>query len=124
MGVHLGQSDASIEHARKTLGAQAIIGATAKTVEQAISAQNQGADYLGVGALYPSSTKPDAIGISFEVLKNIRQSVKIPIYGIGGIREHNLTSDIIDNVDGVAVISALYQGDNNELDKIKILLRQ
>ncbi len=117
-GVHLGKDDGSIKLARIILGDQAIIGATAKTVEQAIEAEKFGADYLGVGAINPSPTKPEAIPLSLEDLKNIRRSVNIPLYGIGGIRHSNLTQKIIDCIDGVAVVSAVYEGEEEEIKKI------
>ncbi|MBQ1392615.1 MAG: thiamine phosphate synthase [Lachnospiraceae bacterium] len=106
-GVHLGQSDLPVAQARRILGAEKIIGATAKTVEQAIQAQKEGASYLGVGAIYPSPTKKDAKGITQEELCTIRQSVDIPIVAIGGITAERLKEVKSCGVDGVAVISAI-----------------
>jgi len=121
-GVHLGVMDASIEEARRVLGDTSIIGATAKTLDQAIEAERQGADYLGVGALYPSPTKPEAILVTMGELKRIYSQVDLPIYGIGGIRLDNLTQDIIDHVDGIAVVSAVYSGNDHELQGLMSLL--
>ena len=90
-GVHLGQSDMGIEEARRILGKNKIIGATAKTVEQAKAAMEQGADYLGSGAVFGSSTKKDAVTMSFDMLKNICRSVAIPVVAIGGINLSNVS---------------------------------
>ncbi len=107
-GVHLGQSDESPLEARKILGESKIIGVTAKTVEQAMQAENEGADYLGVGAVFPSGTKKEALQITFEQLKKIVQSVKIPVVAIGGINSENI--ELLQNcgISGIAVIGALF----------------
>ena len=89
-GVHLGQSDMSISEARKILGKNKIIGATAKTVEQAQKAELEGADYLGSGAIFGTATKDDAKKMDIETLKSITQSVKIPVVAIGGITGENI----------------------------------
>ncbi len=107
-GVHLGQEDMSFSSARKILGKEKIIGISVETVEQALKAVEGGADYLGVGPIYPTATKLDAgkvLGIAR--LKEIRESVNIPIVAIGGINENNLEEVLKAGVDGVAVISAV-----------------
>ncbi len=105
-GVHLGQEDIPINEARKILGVDKIIGATAKTVEQAVLAEKAGADYLGAGAIFPSVTK-DAIPMDVETLKNICRSVKIPVCAIGGINYNNC--DILNGsgISGIAAVSAI-----------------
>ncbi len=123
-GVHLGIEDKSIADARKFLGDNYIIGATAKTVEQAIMACDQGANYLGVGALNPSPTKPEAIPVSVKLLKEITESTHIPVYGIGGIRSYNLTTEQIEVINGVAVVSALYSGGVSEIKAIRDMFRK
>ncbi|KPU45543.1 thiamine-phosphate synthase [Oxobacter pfennigii] len=122
-GVHLGREDMDVKTARKILRDK-IIGATAKTVEQAVTAFEEGADYLGVGALFPSVTKKDAIGITINILKAIRKAVPIPIYGIGGITSHNLTPEIIENVNGVSVVSAILRSDDtlSSIEKLREVL--
>ena len=84
-GVHVGQSDMEAGDVRKRLGADKIIGVSAKTVEQALLAEKHGADYLGVGAVFSTSTKTDATGVSHETLRDICQAIKIPVVAIGGI---------------------------------------
>ena len=107
-GVHVGQSDMSVWEARKRLGKNAIIGATAKTIPQAIEAMNQGADYLGSGAMYVSSTKLDATPMSVECLKSICESVSIPVVAIGGITKNNMDPLIGTGIAGVAVINGVF----------------
>jgi len=107
-GVHLGQEDAPLNFARKVLGKEKIIGISVETIEETLKAAEEGADYLGVGPIYPTATKPDAgsaLGISR--LKEIRESVNIPIVAIGGINENNLEEVLKAGADGVAVISAV-----------------
>lgn len=107
-GVHLGQEDAPLNFARKVLGKEKIIGISVETVEEALKAVEEGADYLGVGPIYPTATKPDAgseLGISR--LKEIKDSVNIPIVAIGGINEDNLAEVLKAGADGIAVISAV-----------------
>lgn len=106
-GVHLGQSDMGIEEARRILGKNKIIGATAKTVEQAKDAMEQGADYLGSGAVFGSSTKKDAVTMSFDMLKKICRSVAIPVVAIGGINLSNVSKLAKTGIKGVAVISGI-----------------
>lgn len=123
-GVHLGIQDQSVAKARDILGEKYLIGATAKTVGQAKEAYSQGADYLGVGAINPSPTKPEAIPVSVKLLKEITEQVNIPVYGIGGIRANNLTTEQMDVINGVAVVSAVYIGGTGEIQAIQEMLRK
>lgn len=107
-GVHLGQKDMSVEEAGARLGSDAIIGASARTVEQALLAQEQGADYLGVGAVFQTGTKADARMISHETLRAICAAVEIPVIAIGGISEENVMELSGTGICGIAVISALF----------------
>lgn len=111
-GVHLGQEDMGILEARKILGKDKIIGATAKTVEQAVRAQEQGADYLGVGAVFASPTKTDAIRITKEQLREICEKVTIPVVAIGGITAENMMELKGSGIDGIAVVSAVFASDD------------
>lgn len=107
-GVHLGQDDMDPAEARKLLGADKIIGVTAKTVEQAVRAENAGADYLGVGAVFPTESKKDAKRITMEQLLTITRAVSIPCVAIGGITEQNAEELRGSGVSGIAVVSALF----------------
>ena len=107
-GVHVGQSDLAAQEARRMLGPQAIIGVTARTVEQARAAQAAGADYLGSGAVFPTSTKKDAKPMETELLRRISNSVSIPVVAIGGINAGNILKLSGSGVDGVAVVSAIF----------------
>ncbi len=118
-GVHLGVEDISVAEARRQVGSDMLIGATVKTKEQAERAEREGADYLGVGALFVSSTKPEAIGVGLEQLAEISRSILLPIYGIGGIKSENMNRDILEHLDGVAVVSAYYTGGLEELRRIR-----
>ncbi|EOS75241.1 MAG: thiamine phosphate synthase [Lachnospiraceae bacterium] len=110
-GVHLGQSDMPISTARKILGNNVIIGATAKTVPQALEAYDQGADYLGVGAMYPTTTKVKTVLTSTDTLKDICTAVPIPVNAIGGLNKTN--TDILKGIDiaGFCVVSAIMKAD-------------
>lgn len=113
-GVHVGITDAPVAEIRREMGEGFIIGATAKTVEQAREAEAAGADYLGVGAVFPSPTKTEAIRITKEQLVEIRQSTSLPIVAIGGIGYANLGELAGSGVDGVAVVSAIFAQENIE----------
>ncbi|TDX16071.1 MULTISPECIES: thiamine phosphate synthase [Petrotoga] len=114
-GVHVGQEDLPTKIARKIIGKEKILGVSVENVEQAIQAQKDGADYLGVGPVFPSPTKPEAKTISISEVKKIKESVNIPVVAIGGITAENLYDLMREtNVDGVAVISALFSGDVEE----------
>ena len=106
-GVHLGQSDMQIDAARKIVGEDFIIGATTKTVEQALEAYEQGADYLGVGAIYPTTTKVKTVLTSTETLDKICKAVPIPVNAIGGLNKDNI--DVLKGIDikGVCAVSAI-----------------
>lgn len=106
-GVHIGQKDISLIKARE-LTKNKIIGVSVQTVEQAIEAEKNGADYLGVGAVFSTSTKLDASDVSIETLKNICKNVKIPVVAIGGISEENIMKLKGTGIDGVAVVSAIF----------------
>ena len=110
-GVHLGQSDMPISTARKILGNNVIIGATAKTVPQALEAYDQGADYLGVGAMYPTTTKVKTVLTSTDTLKDICTAVPIPVNASGGLNKTN--TDILKGIDiaGFCVVSAIMKAD-------------
>lgn len=107
-GVHVGQSDRKASDVRARIGRDKILGVSAQTVEQALLAEKQGADYLGVGAVFSTSTKKDADDVSFETLRAICKAVRIPVVAIGGISEKNILQLKGSGVDGVAVISAVF----------------
>lgn len=107
-GVHVGQSDMEAEDVRKRLGPDKIIGVSAQTVEQAKRAEQHGADYLGVGAVFPTGSKADAVEVSHETLKEICGAVQIPVIAIGGISKDNVMELKGSGICGVAVISAIF----------------
>ncbi|MCR5518526.1 MAG: bifunctional hydroxymethylpyrimidine kinase/phosphomethylpyrimidine kinase [Lachnospiraceae bacterium] len=111
-GVHVGQSDMEAGDVRAKLGPDKIIGVSAQTVEQAILAQKRGADYLGVGAVFPTGSKDDAEDVSYDTLKAICEAVSIPVIAIGGIGEANVSKLAGSGIVGVAVISAIYAADD------------
>lgn len=111
-GVHLGQDDMSPIEARKMLGDNKIIGISAVNLEQAILAEKQGADYLGVGAVFPTSTKEDAAYVSYEELKKICEAVSIPVVAIGGIGANNIMELKGSGIDGISVVSAIFAQKN------------
>lgn len=111
-GVHVGIEDASVSEIRRIAGEELIIGATAKTVEQARAAQKMGADYLGVGAVFPSPTKKNAIRITPNDLRAITASVKIPVTAIGGITADNVKEINGCGHRGIAVVSAVFAADD------------
>jgi thiamine-phosphate pyrophosphorylase len=107
-GVHLGQSDMHCARARLIVGKDSIIGVSVSTVDEAMEAEAEGADYLGVGPLFATLTKPDALpAIGLGVLRSIRRAVRIPLVGIGGITYDNAGDVILAGADGVAVVSAI-----------------
>ncbi len=107
-GVHLGQTDIPISEARRLVGDEMIIGASVDNVEQAIKAVEDGADYLGVGAIFTTSTKPDAEqGIGLDAIYDIKKAVDVPVVAIGGINKGNILHVMRAGADGVAVVSAI-----------------
>ncbi|WP_027399373.1 thiamine phosphate synthase [Anaerovorax odorimutans] len=107
-GVHVGQSDMKASDARNKLGKDKILGVSVQTVQQALEAEKNGADYLGVGAVFSTTTKADANNVSFATLKEICDAVSIPVVAIGGINKDNIMQLKGSNVDGVAVVSAIF----------------
>ena len=107
-GVHVGQSDMEAGAVREKLGPDKIIGVSAQTVEQALLAEQKGADYLGVGAVFPTGSKDDAVEVSHETLKAICEAVKIPVIAIGGISTGNVMELSGSGICGIAVISAIF----------------
>lgn len=129
-GVHLGQGDMPISKARQILGKNKIIGITAKTVEQARNAEKNGADYLGSGAVFGTSTKSDAKKMELETLRKITSAVKIPVAAIGGITAENVTQLKNTGISGAAVVSGIFAEDDIEeasrrlLNKIKQIVTE
>lgn len=111
-GVHVGQGDAGISQAREILGQDKIIGASAHTVEEALAAERQGADYLGVGAVFGSATKKNVHSMSKETLRAICQTVHIPVVAIGGINRENVGELYGIGIDGIALVSAIFAEDD------------
>ena len=111
-GVHLGPEDLPIAAARKLMGRDKIIGASANCIEEALDFQRQGADYLGVGALFPTKTKGNTEHVTLTQLKAIKEAVHIPIVGIGGISIENAASVKAAGVDGIAVASGILGSEN------------
>ena len=110
-GVHVGANDMPIKTARKLMGEDKIVGATAKTVPWAIEAYEQGADYLGVGAIYPTTTKVKTVLTSTDTLRDICNAVPIPANAIGGLNKNNI--DILEGIPiaGICVVSAIMKAD-------------
>ena len=107
-GVHVGQSDMSPTEVRRILGNKAIVGVTAKTVEQALKAQNEGASYIGTGAAFSTDTKKDTYVISHETIREICDRIEIPVVAIGGINYENMEKLKGTHIAGVAVVSAVF----------------
>lgn len=107
-GIHVGQSDMEALDVRKELGKDVILGVSAQTVEQAKKAEAHGADYLGVGAVFPTGSKDDADDVSHETLKAICEAVSIPVIAIGGITQDNVKDLAGSGIVGIAVISAIF----------------
>ena len=121
-GVHVGIEDAPVAEIRKRVSADFIIGATCKTVEQAKIAEAAGADYMGVGAVFPSPTKTNAVRITNEQLRKIVSSVYIPAVAIGGISYDNVCEIKGSSVSGVAVVSAIFGAE--DIEKATALLKE
>ncbi|QHQ62320.1 thiamine phosphate synthase [Anaerocolumna sedimenticola] len=107
-GVHVGQNDMEAVNVRQLIGPDKILGVSAQTVEQAVLAEKQGADYLGVGAVFPTGSKADAEDVSYETLKAICKAVTIPVIAIGGISKDNIMELAGSGICGIAVISAIF----------------
>ena len=113
-GVHVGQSDMPVSIARKLMGEGKIVGATAKTVPQALEALEQGADYLGVGAIYPTTTKVKTVLTSTETLQDICSAVSIPVNAIGGLNKDNIGILAGIPISGICIVSAVMKAADPE----------
>lgn len=111
-GVHLGMSDGEVSEAREFLGGKAIIGGSARTVERAKMLESQGADYLGVGAVFGTKTKADAKTINTDILSDICNVVNIPVVAIGGVNKENVIRLKGTGANGIAVVSAIMGSDD------------
>ena len=122
-GVHVGQSDMPVSTARKLMGYDKIVGATTKTVPQALEAYEQGADYLGVGAIYPTTTKVKTVLTSTETLGNICSAVTIPVNAIGGLNKDNI--DVLKGIPiaGICVVSAIMKADDPKQAAVELQAR-
>lgn len=125
-GVHVGQSDINVKYARKLLGNNKIIGATTKTVEEAKQAVKEGADYLGVGAIYETTTKVKTKITSIKTLNEICNSVNIPIIAIGGLNEENLSVLKESKISGIAVVSAIMKSKDikKSVENLKSIIKE
>lgn len=125
-GVHVGQSDMPVHIARKLMGTDKIIGATTKTVDQAVEAYKQGADYLGVGAIYPTTTKVKTVLTSIETLGEICSAVPIPVNAIGGLQKDNI--DILKGIPiaGICVVSAIMKAQDGRIaaEELRVALKK
>lgn len=110
-GVHVGQSDMPVAVARRLMGDDKIVGATAKTVPQALEACEQGADYLGVGAIYPTTTKVKTVLTSVDTLREIVKAVPIKVNAIGGLNKDNIHILKSSGIDGICAVSAIMKAD-------------
>ncbi len=125
-GIHVGQSDMASDEVRQKIGDKMILGVSVQTVEDAILAEKNGADYLGVGAVFATSTKLDADTISHELLSEICSAVKIPVVAIGGIYKHNILELKNSGICGVALVSAIFGAENikNECKELLALSQE
>ena len=113
-GVHLGQDDMPVKEARKIMGKKKIIGISTHSLKQAISAEDEGADYIGFGPVFPTSTKDAGLPKGLTALKEIRKHIRIPIVAIGGITTENISSALEAGANAAAVMSAILKGDIKE----------
>lgn len=120
-GIHVGQSDMPLSEVRKLVGENMIIGVSAHNVEEAKAAEAGGADYLGVGAIYATTTKPDATYVPVSELKRICKAVRIPVVAIGGMERQTIGKLSGTGVDGVAMVSAIFAADNIEQECRRLL---
>ena len=122
-GVHMGASDMPVYLARKLMGEDKIVGATAKTVPWAKEACEQGADYLGVGAIYPTTTKVKTVLTSVETLNNICKAVPVPVNAIGGLNKGNI--DVLKGIQiaGICVVSAIMKADSPQMATSELIQR-
>ena len=121
-GLHIGQNDMPAAKARQLLGPDKILGVSAQTIEQAVAACQDGADYLGVGAVFPTGTKTDAVEVPLDTLKAITAAVDIPVVAIGGINADNITQLSGTGIAGAAVVSAIFA--QEDIKKAAAKLRQ
>lgn len=119
-GIHVGQGDMAAKSVREKIGPGKILGVSAQTVEQAIQAERDGADYLGVGAVFPTTTKSDADAVPLRELSEICRAVSIPVVAIGGVTRHNIMRLKGAGLAGVAVVSALF-AENDITDAARVL---
>lgn len=115
-GVHVGQSDIAADKVRRLIGKNKIIGVSARTVEEAMKAKENGSDYLGVGAMFTTTTKLDAKSVTINKLSEIKKEVNLPIVAIGGITLDNINKLKQCNIDGYAVVSAILKADDIRLE--------
>lgn len=122
-GIHVGQSDMDAYTVRKKIGDDMILGVSVLNKEQAILAEKTGADYIGAGAMFNTSTKEDADLVSFDELKDICSAVSIPVVAIGGIQKHNILELTGTGIDGAALVSAIFSADDieNECRELRFL---
>nr|WP_297325377.1 thiamine phosphate synthase [Nitrosomonas sp.] len=115
-GVHVGQNDAAVTHARKQLGRDKIVGASCyNNGDLALRAEKQGADYVAFGAFFPSLTKPDALSVTADLVASVRKKIAIPIVGIGGIRLTNAAAVIQSECAAIAVCNDLFHTENSKV---------
>jgi thiamine-phosphate pyrophosphorylase len=122
-GVHVGQEDMEAGKVREMIGEEKILGVSAQTVEEAILAEKAGADYLGVGAVFPTGSKDDAVEVSHETLKAICEAVSIPVVAIGGITYENMVELKGTGIAGISVISAIFGKEDVEQASSRLLER-
>ena len=122
-GVHVGQEDMEAGKVREMIGEDKILGVSAQTVEEAILAEKAGADYLGVGAVFPTGSKDDAVEVTHETLKAICEAVSIPVVAIGGITYENMVELKSTGIAGISVISAIFGKEDAELASSRLLER-
>lgn len=124
-GVHLGQNDMPADIARRILGKNKIIGVSANTLKEALKAERQGADYIGVGAMFPTTTKDDASAVTINCLKEIKEGISIPVVAIGGISDKNVAQLLPTNIDGIAVVSAILGKGSVKIaaEKLRVLIK-
>lgn len=122
-GVHVGQSDIKGRNIREIIGPDRILGISAGNIEEAVAAEKAGADYIGVGAVFATSTKGDARNITIEKFREIRESVSIPTVAIGGISASNIMELAGSGADGVSVISAIYGAEDPGAATAELLIK-